>query len=74
MSKDKDKFKDKDKILQPGASFSEILEYSRDNLDAMVQMQSSMAILCKAKYDALTHVGFTSEQALDIIKARGIVP
>ena len=55
-------------------SLEHILAYARENLDSMVQMQASMAIVLKAKFDALTLAGFTQEQAMQIINSRGIMP
>lgn len=54
-------------------NLQEMLKEMRENLDAIVQSQASWALIMKAKYDALTEVSFTPEQAIEILKARGIL-
>ena len=55
-------------------TITESLKTLRDSLDDLVQMQASIALLCRAKYDALIRVGFTEGEALEIVKTRGIAP
>ena len=52
----------------------ESLKQLRKDLQTMVESQASIAILTKARYDALVKIGFTEKQALEIVKARGIMP
>ena len=55
-------------------SLQEALEELRKNFSTLIESQASMAILMKARHEALVRAGFTEEQALDIIKARGMTP
>ena len=50
------------------------IEHMKANLETMVSSQAALAILYKAKYDALIKIGFTEQQAIEIIKSRGIAP
>ena len=54
------------------SDFKKGLEAMRENLQLMVEAQASQALLLKARFDALVKVGFSEEQAMDIVKARGI--
>lgn len=50
-------------------------EYSADAAQEAIRLishQLLFAKVLKAKYDSLLEVGFTDEQAMGIIKARGI--
>ena len=42
----------------------ELLEEMRKNLDTTVQMQASLSIIMRARYDALLKVGFSEDQAI----------
>jgi len=53
---------------------AEALEKVRENLNAIIQSQASISLILRARFDALVKVGFTEEQALEIVKARGINP
>lgn len=55
-------------------SAKDLIEEYRTNLDTIIQAQASLAIVLRAKFDALRKVGFTEEQALEIVKARGVTP
>ena len=44
------------------------LEKIRQNLDAAIELQASLAIIAKARYDALLKVGFTPKEALEICR------
>lgn len=53
-------------------TLQESLEQMRKNFDTIIQSQATIAILMKARHEALIKAGFTKEEALEIIKARGI--
>ncbi len=55
-------------------TIEESLEMMRKNLQTIVESQASMALIFKARYDALVKVGFTEKQALEIVKTRGMNP
>jgi len=50
------------------ANAKEILQQMRDNLQATVEMQASLALIMKARFDALTKVGFSDDQAIFLCK------
>ena len=55
-------------------TIEESLKMMRENLQTIVESQASVAIITKARYDALVEVGFTKVEALEIVKARGVLP
>ena len=55
-------------------SLGDSIQHMKDNLEVMVSSQAALAILYKAKYDALIKIGFTEQQAIEIVKSRGIAP
>ncbi|MDA2014172.1 hypothetical protein PDM95_00835 [Bacillus cereus] len=60
-----------------GGQYSNIeLEMILDNfvkaLPIQIRMQREMSKLLKARFDALVTEGFTEQQALEIVKSRGI--
>ena len=59
-----------EKQLSPG----EILENMRRDFKDLIECQASLAIILKAKHDALLKAGFNKVEALEIIKARGMNP
>ena len=46
----------------------ELLEDMRENLDTTIQMQASLSIIMKARFDALVKVGFSEDQAIYLAK------
>lgn len=66
-----------DEMSNPNGNYSNIeLEMILDNfvkaLPVQLRMQREMSKLYKARFDALVKQGFTEQQALEIVKARGI--
>ncbi|MDZ5608580.1 hypothetical protein U2I54_16135 [Bacillus pseudomycoides] len=64
-------------MSNPNGNYSNIeLEMILDNfvkaLPVQLRMQREMSKLYKARFDALVKQGFTEQQALEIVKARGI--
>ncbi|PEL75400.1 hypothetical protein CN603_13000 [Bacillus toyonensis] len=64
-------------MSNPGGQYSNIeLEMILDNfvkaLPIQLRMQREISKLFKARFDALVSEGFTEQQALEIVKARGI--
>lgn len=55
-------------------TIQETLEKIRKDLSTLIESQATQAILLKARHDALIKVGFTKEEALEIVKARGMMP
>ncbi|HHT7152332.1 hypothetical protein BK718_16920 [Bacillus thuringiensis serovar andalousiensis] len=60
-----------------GGQYSNIeLEMILDNfvkaLPMQIRVQREMSKLLKARFDALVSEGFTEQQALEIVKSRGI--
>lgn len=53
-------------------TMAEVLADVRKNFEAIIESQASQALMLRARYDALIHVGFTAKEALEIIKARGM--
>lgn len=53
-------------------SAEEVLNKMREDLQAVVEAQASIAIMYRAKFDALVKMGFSEEQALELVKARGL--
>ena len=53
-------------------SVKDALEKLREDLQVILEGQASISILYKARFDALMKVGFTEEQALELVKARGM--
>lgn len=37
----------------------------------MIEIQASWAFLCRVRFEALVKVGFTEDQVLDMLKAKG---
>lgn len=50
----------------------EALKMIRENFEALLQGQASLAILLRARYGALVAADFSEEQAFEIIKHRGL--
>lgn len=48
------------------------LEMIFDNFVKALPMQREMSKLLKARFDALVSEGFTEQQALEIVKSRGV--
>ncbi|EEK50736.1 hypothetical protein FO497_29215 [Bacillus cereus ATCC 10876] len=64
-------------MSEPNKQYTNIeLEMILDNfvkaLPMQMRMQREMSKLYKARYDALVSEGFTEQQALEIVKLRGI--
>lgn len=64
-------------MSEPNKQYTNIeLEIILDNfvkaLPIQLRMQREMSKLFKARFDALVSEGFTEQQALEIVKARGI--
>lgn len=47
------------------------IEFMLDNMELLRKQVELNAVLSKVAYDTLTSAGFTEQQALEIIKARG---
>lgn len=62
----------KEDIKEGTSEFKEGLKTMRENLQAIVEAQASQALMLKARYDALVKVGFSKQDALELVKARGI--
>ncbi len=54
-------------------SYEKVLSQLRDYMDFHIKSQAAWALMYRAKYEALVKVGFSEEQALEIIKARGLM-
>jgi len=50
------------------ATPQDILQQMRDNLQATVEMQASLALIMMARYEALVKVGFSADQAIILCK------
>ena len=59
---------------EPKFTIQEGLENLRRDLEAIIESQASTSIVLKARHEALIKAGFTEEQALEIVKARGMMP
>ncbi|EMN7726844.1 hypothetical protein WB980_000088 [Bacillus cereus] len=64
-------------MSEPNKQYTNIeLEIILDNfvkaLPMQMRMQREMSKLYKVRYDALVSEGFTEQQALEIVKSRGI--
>ena len=69
-----EKIKQKEKVDESATTLNESLKMIRNSLDDLIQMQASLSIIYKARFDALVEIGFTKQQALEIVKARGMNP
>ncbi|HHB2168497.1 hypothetical protein OCB69_22675 [Bacillus cereus] len=49
-----------------------MLDTMKKNLPIQIKYHNELAKLYKARFDALVREGFTQEQALEIVLARGI--
>ncbi|MRS27118.1 hypothetical protein [Bacillus sp. RIT694] len=49
-----------------------MLDAMKKNLPIQIKYHNELAKLYKARFDALVREGFTQEQALEIVLARGI--
>lgn len=52
--------------------FEMMLDEMKKNLPIQIKYHNELAKLYKARFDALVREGFTQEQALEIVLARGI--
>lgn len=64
-------------MSEPNKQYTNIeLEMILDNfvkaLPMQIRMQCEMSKVYKARFDALVSEGFTEQQALEIVKSRGI--
>ncbi|GCF71773.1 hypothetical protein BC2903_55920 [Bacillus cereus] len=64
-------------MSEPNKQYTNIeLEMILDNfvkaLPMQIRMQREMSKVYKARFDALVSEGFTEQQALEIVKSRGI--
>ena len=55
-------------------SMKESLKKMRKDFQTIIESQASLSLILKAKHEALIKAGFTKDEALEIIKARGMMP